>query len=207
VDKKKAIATEILKDVVNKSNSDRVSINDLMTSMNSGGFGLVMMIFSLPIIIPIPPPFPSLISIPLIIFSFQMMIGLKFPKLPKMLSNFSIQRSILAMLVEKSSHYLRKVEKLLKRRMTFLSSGWFERVIGLFIFIFSLSILLPLPFTNFLPGIGVLMISFGLIGHDGLVIIIGVLIGIIGIIATVTAIFVGVGAIYMIKDFIVDFIF
>ena len=207
MEKKKKITTEILQDVVDKSNSDKVSINDLMTAMDTGGFGLVMLIFALPIMVPLPPPLPSFIAIPLMIFSFQMIIGLKFPRLPKVLSNFSIKRTILAMVVEKSNPYLRKAEKLLKRRLTFLSRGPFERVIGLFIFVFSASILLPLPFTNLIPGIGILIISLGLLGHDGLIIIFGLLVGICGLLITATTLIVGVHVLDIIKDFIINAIF
>jgi hypothetical protein len=107
---KKTITTEILEDVVNKTTADKISVNDLMVAMDSGGFGLIMTIFSLPIIIPLPPPFPSLISIPMVVFSFQMMIGCKSPRLPKRLSNLSISRNVLAMMIEKSAPYIRKAE-------------------------------------------------------------------------------------------------
>ncbi|MDA0902119.1 MAG: exopolysaccharide biosynthesis protein [Proteobacteria bacterium] len=201
---KRITTTQILRNVVNGSKSDRISINDLMAAMDAGGFGLVMMIFSLPILIPLPPPLPSLISIPLIIFSFQMIIGFTFPHLPKSLSNFSVKREVLAKMAEKSNQYLMRFEKLLKRRLTFLSKGWSERLIGLCIFIFSLSILVPLPFTNLLPGVGILIISFGLLGHDGLVIIVGLFVGAMGLIVTTITVYAGVGAVMVIKDFIVN---
>ncbi len=75
----------------------------MMKSMNAGGFGLVLMFFSFPILIPLPPPLPSLIALPLIIFSLQMMAGLTAPKLPKIISQKSIERQLVAKIIEKAS--------------------------------------------------------------------------------------------------------
>ena len=89
--RKRVIATHKIEDFVETSVSDRVKIVDLIGSMEGSGFGLTIMIFSFALIIPLPPPVPSLISIPLLIFAFQMMIGYKSPKLPKKLSNVTIK--------------------------------------------------------------------------------------------------------------------
>lgn len=200
--------TEILEDVVKKTPSDilsdKILIKDLIEAMDAGGFGLVIMIFALPILIPLPPPFPTLISVPLVIFSFQMMIGYPSPKLPKRFSKMSVKRSVLAMMVEKSAPYFKKADRLLKPRMLFLSQGVAERVVGFFVFIFAMSVFLPLPLSNYIPGIGILITSFGLIGRDGLVVLIGMITGLIGIAITTIAVIFGVEAIYMIKNIITN---
>ncbi len=201
---KKVVTTEILEDVVKKTTTDKISINDLIIAMDSGGFGLIMTIFSLPIIIPLPPPFPSLISIPMVVLSFQMMIGYTSPKLPKKLSNLSVSRNILAMMVEKSSPYIRKAESFVKPRLSMLSSNWFKKIIGMFCFVFSMSVLLPMPLSNFIPGMGVLIASFGLLGRDGVIILLGLTIGCIGVIVTTVAVLLGVEALYFIKDFFLN---
>jgi len=210
VNKEKILATEILETVVKNNSSDKISINDLIASMNTGGFGLIMLIFSLPMIFPLPPPFPSIFSIPPVIFSMQMMLGFKAPKLPKKFGNMSIKRVVLANLVEKSIYYLRKAEKLLRPRLYFLSNIIFERIIGFFTFIFSVSVLLPLPLSNFIPGVGVLITSFGLVGKDGLMIITGIVIGTIGLIITISATFFGVEFIFKLyhiaEHYIINFI-
>jgi hypothetical protein len=207
VSEKKVVTTEILEGVINKTSADKISINDLIVAMDAGGFGLIMTIFSLPIIIPLPPPFPSLISIPMVVFSFQMMLGYKSPKLPKRFSNFSIKRSVLAMMVEKSSPYIKKAESFVRPRLLPLSSDWFIKIIGFFCFAFSMSVLLPLPLSNFIPGLGVLIASFGLLGKDGIIILLGLLIGCLGVVITAAAVFLGVEAVYLVKNWIINWLF
>ena len=173
--------TDMLEGVVKKSVLDKVLIKDIILSMDASGFGLIIILFTIPIIIPVlPPPIPSLLSLPLFIFSLQMMFGFDAPKLPKIIANRSIKRITLANIVEKISPYLKKIEKLVKPRLSFLASGACERVIGFLIFLLSISILIPLPLTSFIPALGIFIISFGLIGRDGVMILIGIFIGCIG---------------------------
>ncbi len=198
----KIITTQVIEDVVNKSSADRIPVRDLVEAMEAIGFGLVMMIFAFGIVIPLPPPFPSIISIPLAIFSLQMALGYSAPKLPKRFSDLSVKRSVLAMLVQKSSPYIRRVERILRPRLSFMTYGIMERVIGVFTLIFSVSIFLPIPLSNFIPGLGILIISFGLLGKDGLIVIIGLIVGSIGIAITTASVFLGVEVFNYLKGLI-----
>lgn len=183
------ITTQAIEDVVNNSSSDRVPIRDVIEAMESIGFGLVFMIFSVGIIIPTPPPFPSIISMPLVVFSFQMLLGYQGPRLPKKFFGLSVKRSVLIMLIQKSSSIIRIVEKFLKHRFGFMFSKIGDRITGFFSLLFSSFILLPIPLSNYVPGVGILMISFGLLAKDGLVIILGIFTGCLGVGASVYATF------------------
>lgn len=201
MDQQKIITTQVIEDVVSRSSADRIPVRDLVEAMESVGFGLAMMIFAFGVIIPMPPPVPGIISIPLVIFSLQMIAGYTSPKLPKKFSDMSVKRSILAMLVQKSAPYIRKVERFLRPRWTFMINQTAERIIGIFTLLFSIFVLLPLPLSNFIPGLGVLIISFGLLGKDGLVIIIGMAVGMLGIAVSITAVLLGVEALQYLKHF------
>lgn len=192
--KKKVATTELLEDVVNKTSADKIAIGDLIAAMDSGGFGLVMTIFSLPIIIPLPPPFPSFVAIPMIVFSLQMVFGLKSPKLPKVISRLSIKRTILAKMIEKSAPHIMKAEGLIRPRLLVLSSDFFKKVIGFFCLLFSISVLMPIPLSNLIPGIGVIITAFGLLGRDGIIIISGLLIGSLGVATTIITVLLGAQA-------------
>ena len=200
----KIITTQAIEDVVNKSSADRIQVRDLVDAMQAIGFGLAMMIFAFGIIIPLPPPFPSIIAMPLIIFSLQMIAGYTAPKLPKRFEKISVKRSVVAMLVQKSAPYIRKVEHILRPRLSFVTTPSAERVVGVFTLIFSSFIVLPMPLSNFIPGLGILIISFGLLGKDGLVVICGIIIGLTGIAISTTAVLLGVEALYYIKNFFLN---
>ncbi len=197
---------ELLEDVVIQNTSDMVQIKDIIVNINHGGFALMMLVFSLPILVPLPPPLPSFISLPLLIFSFQMMIGLDAPKIPNFMGNKKIKRKLLAKIIEESVFQLRKSERFIKSRWSFIFGIIHERIIGFLSFIFALSILVPLPLTNLLPGISILIISLGLLSKDGLLLILGLVIGILGISMTTFIVIFGIEGIILIKDSILNFI-
>jgi len=203
IKRKKVKTTQVIEDVVNKNHSDRILVGDLVESMEAIGFGLVMLIFSLGVIIPLPPPIPNIIAIPLLIFSMQMIIGFEAPRLPKKLAKMSIKRSIIVALIQKSSPYIWRVEKILRPRLSFMISDFSERILGVVTFIFSIFILIPIPLTNFIPGLGIVITSFGLLGKDGLIVIFGIIIGFIGVAISATAILIGVEAFSSIKNFFI----
>ncbi len=201
MDQHKFITTQVIEDVVNRTSTDRILVSDLVEAMESIGFGLAIMIFAFGIIIPLPPPFPSIIALPLVIFSVQMILGYSSPKLPKRFANLTVKRSVVAMLVQKSAPYIRKVERILRPRLSFMTTHNAEKIIGFFTLLFSSFIVMPMPLSNFIPGFGILIISFGLLGKDGLVVICGIIVGLVGMAISITAVLLGVEALHYIKDF------
>lgn len=200
--KKRSISTQAIEEVVNKTENDKISIADIVSAMETVGFGLVLVIFALASIMPLPPPLPNIFAIPIMIFALQMVLGYDSPKLPKKIGKIKISRSIVALIVQKTSRYIGKVEKILKPRLSFFVSPFFERFLGVIIFCFGSFVIIPLPFTNFIPGIGIMLIAFGLLGKDGLFVIIGSIIGSIGMTISILAIFVGVEIINKILDWL-----
>jgi hypothetical protein len=187
----KYATSQILEGVVKDVTTDRITIQQMTLAMKASGFGVIMFLFSLPIVIPLPPPTPSITAIPLLLFAFQMALGLKGLWLPKWLGNLSVKRTTLALLFEKSAPFIRRFERVVKRRLVFMSSQVGERMVGLLSFVFALSILIPLPFTNLLPGIGIVIMSFGLIGKDGFIVLLGIFVGILGLLFTMTMLLFG----------------
>ena len=170
-----------------KDENDQIKIGDFVASMGESGFGLLLLFFALGIIIPTPPPFPSIISIPLVVFGYQMLLGYKHPILPKKIAEYQLSRKIIALLVKKSVTIIYWVEKILKPRFSFMLFELSEKFTGGFILLFSSFIMLPIPLSNYVPGIGILLISFGILAKDGLVILLGIIVGFIGVLISIYA--------------------
>lgn len=186
--------SDMLEDVViENNNKDTLALGELKNSLHERGFGILMAIAALPLCfpIPVPPGYTTLFSVPLFILSVQMMWGMDSPWLPEWLMRMQVRRKTLAAIIEKANPYLRKIEKLLQPRFSFASSRTGEKIIGIMAFIFSVSIAIPLPLTNFLPGIGILLMSLGLLSRDGFVVIIGIVVGWVGIFLTTLVIVLG----------------
>ncbi len=196
-DNKNIPASEALHGVVRNNSADYISLFEVKQALHERGFGLIMLIFSLPLCLPIPlpPGATALPSIPLLLFSLQMVMGMDSPWIPKWLGNKRIKRKTLAQIIEKGAPYLQKVERFLRPRFSFTSSLGGEKLVGIFCLLFSASIAVPLPLTNFIPATGIAIMSLGLLSKDGITIIFGMAVGSAGVTLTTLIIIFGKKAI------------
>lgn len=182
-DNKVRPTSEFLAVVVIEQKNELITVGEIKNALHERGFGILMAIAAIPICLPIPAPpgYTTLFSLPLFIFSLQMIFGMRAPWLPAWLERKSIQKSTLEKILTKAQPWLKKIETYMQPRMTYISVSTWERFIGVFAFVFAVSIALPIPLTNFLPGWGILIMSLGLLNRDGLTILVGMLIGTVGI--------------------------
>jgi len=175
--------SELLENVVVVYRSDTITVGEIKNSLHERGFGVLLAIAALPLClpVPVPPGYTTLFSIPLFIFSIQMIIGMQAPWLPAWIEKKEIKRTSLEKMVIKANPWLKKIEKRLQPRLTYISVHTWERIIGIFAFVFAVSISLPIPLTNFPPGWGILIMSLGLLSKDGITILIGMIVGTIGV--------------------------
>lgn len=110
-----------------------------------------------------------------------MIMKMEKPFLPKWVSKREIKVSHLSFTIEKSVKYFLKVEKFLKPRLPYFSSFSGERLIGVVSLLCSISVILPIMFGNAVPSAGICVMSLGLLSKDGVVIILGVILSIIGL--------------------------
>ena len=178
---KERSTSELLETVVIVYRSD--TLGEIKNSLHERGFGVLLAIAALPLClpVPVPPGYTTFFAIPLFIFSVQMIIGMQAPWLPAWIEKKKIKRTSLEKLIAKASPWLKKIEKKLQPRLTYISVHTWERIIGIFSFVFALSISLPIPLTNFPPGWGILIMSLGLLSKDGITILIGMIVGTIGV--------------------------
>lgn len=73
------------------------------------------------------------------------------------------------------------MEKFTRRRLVFMESDIMQRIIGLIFFILATLSLTPIVFANSMPGISMILISFGMLNKDGLMVIFGFITGFISI--------------------------
>lgn len=172
-------ASDMLERAVCNGTADLITLGELKASMHERGFGVVMLVFSVPLGF-IPPGVAILVSLPVMLFAIQMIMALDSPWMPQWLERKSVKRATLAKVIEKTAPGLRKLEKFIRPRLYFASSRTGEQIIGVFSLIFALSVTVPFPLTNLLPGIAVAIMSLGLISRDGVMILLGMVVGSIG---------------------------
>lgn len=174
---------DVLEDVAAGPPEERLSIGDLCHGLKDRAFGLLMLVLALPPAIPfLPPPLPSFFGIPMFLVAMQMFLGRSDIWLPKKTAQRSFKRQQYQTLVAKGKPWIQRLLFLMKPRLQFMTHGWRERFVGLAMAIFAISVCVPLPGTNTIPSIAILIISVGLLQRDGLCVLLGVLSGIFAVI-------------------------
>jgi hypothetical protein len=165
--------SDILHDVVG-FHGETVSIRDLSAQLGDRGFGLMLLLFSLPNTIPLPiPGISTLTSLPLIFFAAQLCLGKERIWLPHWLADRQIPMSSLRLFIQKSLPWLKKLEKLVKPRLDKITTRRFERFAGALMLVLALLIALPIPLGNLPLGIAMAVLSLAIIERDGFVMITG----------------------------------
>jgi hypothetical protein len=72
---------------------------------------------------------------------------------------------------------LRRIEAISKPRLTAMTRRPIDRIMGVALVCFSASILVPLPLTNTVPGFAVVVVAMGLLQRDGILVVLGGLLG------------------------------
>ncbi len=179
--KAKALRTsQILRELLEKNPDKNFTVEKIVNSLGgTSAFGTSLLVFSIPEVLPIPiPGLSAIVVIPTGIISAQMIAGNGQLKLPKALLKRSIPRKALAASIHSILPFLEKTEKYIKPRWQWAVHPASKRFIGVFVFLLALAIALPVPGTNMPLAISIFIIALGMIENDGVLIVLGILIGI-----------------------------
>lgn len=183
--------TRVLQLFIAGIKSDKVNVTDICNYLSKYNFGTLLFFFSLPVLFPLPAPLPSILAVPLIFVSMQMFIGRSTLWIPLFFQKIFLRKSLLTKVTKITTPAIHRIEAMIRPRLVIFCTPKFQKFAGLMCLIFSCAVLIPLPFTNFLPCVGIAFISIGLIGRDGVMIIIGMVIGTFGLALTVATLIFG----------------
>lgn len=101
------------------------------------------------------------------------------PWLPSAVTRLKLKNKAVQNALEKAMPWVRRIEKLVRTRLTFVSEKPFSQITaGICIAMGLLSIaFLWLPLASLLPGLAVLALGIGLLSRDGIVVFVGYALG------------------------------
>ena len=178
---------------------DAVELNWVLSELHERAFGLFLLVLALPCCIPFLYGIPQIVALPLMFVSVQIVLGRKTPWLPKKLGARTISTEGLHNLARRAEPWLVRIEAFSCPRLSVLTHSPADRAVGLALILFSASIMVPLPGTNTVPGFAVVIVSMGLLQRDGILVILGAILGTAWI---ATLVFAGVSLASLIKGWI-----
>ncbi len=170
-----------------EANGTDVSLQWIFENLHERAFGFFLLILALPCCIPFLYGIPQVVALPLMFVSAQILLGRRVPWLPQGLGARQVSTDGLNNLSSRAGPWLRRLEAFSHPRWGVLTRPPAEQVVGLALVLFSASILVPLPGTNTVPGFAVVVIAMGLLQRDGVLVVVGSVIGTVWIATLVFA--------------------
>lgn len=162
--------------------SERLTIGDIVAVLRDRAFALLVVLLGLPNCLPMPPPIPLVCGLLLALVAAQIAAGRPAPWLPRALLRRSIAQADLTRAVNRALPILRRLERWSRPRVDLLGTAFATQVMGFFILALALALVVAAPVVGQIPlGLGVSLVGLGLVERDGVVVIGGLAVGLIGI--------------------------
>ena len=155
----------LLKQVAHRS----LTLQEILAVTAERGFCLMIAFLALPFIFPIPPGLTGIPGLGILVLAGQMVCGYHRPWLPQKMAAYPFPSNIAHYLLRYTQFLTRVLERITRPRLLRLTSNhYIWRFNGLIIGWLTILLMLPIPFTNPLPAIGIFLLVVSMLEADGL---------------------------------------
>lgn len=153
-----------------------LTLQNILEETSERGFSVLIFLLVLPFLLPMPPGLPGIIGPACILLALQMALGRQKPWLPKRIARFRFPQKIALQLLSKLKRIIRILEKVTRPRLPIVAQNPFiGRANGILIAWLTILLILPIPGTNPLPTVGILLLCIATLESDGLLMFIAYL--------------------------------
>lgn len=177
--------TGVLDLMDDKAQGEKLTVGAIMEAFGSRGFGPLLLAAALIELLPTGgiPGVPTFVAILVILFASQLVWGRNTPWLPKKLRDKGFKRASFNKARDKIKPLTRKLDVLIKPRLSVFVTPVAARVVGIICILLALTMppLEIVPMAGYIPAVAVALLAVGLSGHDGLIVLLGSIVGVLGI--------------------------
>ncbi len=154
----------VLEQLLTGAPGEYVTLAWLIDGLRERSFGIVMLILGLVALIPGASGF---VGILLIIPAVQMMLARKGPVFPGFIARRRIPKRKLARLIARINPAMRRIERVVRPRWTTPFQAT-KMAVGLVVLLLAASLLAPIPLSNIIPALVIVLLSFAYLEEDGI---------------------------------------
>lgn len=152
-----------------ETDREAITVQDIVHRVGDRGFGLLLLVLSLPSALPVPAAGYSVpFGILLLVLAVQMLMGKVHPVFPRRLQNLKLSRGFTEKLISGAAWIFEKLEWVIRPRMRWIGGRAGLMTMGILVLIMSILMLIPIPLTNTFPAFVIFLIGIGLTEEDGL---------------------------------------
>lgn len=158
-----------LRQLAEKHTEPRIRFGTILESLGDRGFGLLLILLSLPSAMPVPAPgYSTPFGIIIVILGIQMLAGRSTIWLPKWALSREFSHEGLAKILRTGASFFDKTEYLIRPRWMWMTGKGGQISCSLLVMLMACLMILPIPFTNTFPAMVIFLIGIGLLERDGL---------------------------------------
>lgn len=163
--------SQVIEDVGVKSDP-KLYLGELINAFGERSFGAILVFMGLiSIVIGAVPGTTTLLGLPILLISLQLIIRQDQLWMPRWVLRSSIDRAGYRVSIIRVLKPLRMIERLARPRLSIMTSEVSEVLIGLACTVLCLILMLPIPGGNFVPSLIIAVFGFGLMQRDGVMIL------------------------------------
>ena len=174
--------SSILDRLTEAESGERVSIGEILASLQGRAFALLLVLLGLPNSLPMPPPIALISGFLVAFLAIQLVLGFRVPWLPQRIQRLTVNRAALDRMLKRAKPYVVAMERLSRPRLSVFDTAVSMRIVGLLLLLLSVAMIVAVPVIGQIPlGIAVCLIGLGLVERDGLIVIAGLMVGAVGV--------------------------
>jgi hypothetical protein len=149
--------------------TEKLTLGDILDQTAERGFGLLIALLVLPFLFPVPPGITTVFGGPCILLSAQMALGRQTPWLPEKLRQVEFPKALSQAILKNIDRLTTMLEKITRPRLQRVATHPFIwRINGLVLVWLTVLLIAPIPFTNPIPTVGILLLVVAMLEADGL---------------------------------------
>lgn len=157
---------DLLQELLEGHRDEGVRVEALVKAVGERGFGLPLIVASLPLLIPMPPGTSLLLGMVILAVALQAFVGRDTVWLPRRCMAWRLSPKAIDFLISRALPMLRRVERWGKRRARGSVSTRRLRWVSCAAAAMGLIMATPIPFLNTVPALVTLALGVGLVKED-----------------------------------------
>ena len=159
-----APTSQLFRAILDNAPKEHVSVAWLVCSLHERSFGMIMLLLGLLAIVP---GISFFVGLLLVALGFQMMMAREVPALPGVIAGRTFPIRRMAQLIEWASPVICALEKIIRPRWH-TPFAVTKRIVGIIVLMLAVTLFLPVPFSNVIPGIVIMVIAVAYLEEDGI---------------------------------------
>ncbi|MBP2307417.1 MULTISPECIES: exopolysaccharide biosynthesis protein [Azospirillum] len=155
--------SEVLRGLLDEAPADCVTLGWLLEKLHKRSFGIVLLLLAL---IGLAPGTSPVVGLLLTIPAIQMILARASPVFPRMITSRRFSTRRLVQLIDRAVPVLRRMETVIHPRWKTPFDAT-TRVVGLVVFALTSVFFVPIPLSNIVPAVTIMLIALAYLEEDG----------------------------------------